>query len=185
MRKSVNIRKVSRTTRYFPYVFSFSEEKGKEQDKGKEEVLRMNAQEMTEQYLEIFRQIHQFSPKKPFSEEVKGEIGVLHYLFLVGKDVTPGEIKETFHIGSGRVADILKCLEKKGLVCREHDPADKRKVLVSLTKKGQDIAYKKKKELRKRQEELISFLGEEDATDMIRIMKRVVEFLKSKSTIKD
>ncbi len=142
----------------------------------------MNAQELTDEYLEVFKQMHQFSPRKPFPEEVKGEIGVMHYLYFEGKNVTPGEIKDVLNIGSGRVADILKCLEKKGLICREHDPADKRKVLVSLTEQGQDLACKKKKELCKRQEALITFLGEKDAAEMIRIMKRVVEFLKSKTT---
>ncbi len=80
-------------------------------------------------------------------DEVKktnqGETGILCWLLKVYPvSICPGDIAEKMRIGTGRVGNALKSLEKKGVIIRTQDKNDKRKVLVSLTKQG----YEKTKE---------------------------------------
>ena len=80
-------------------------------------------------------------------DEVKktnqGETGILCWLFKVYPvSICSGDIAEKMRIGTGRVGNALKSLEKKGVIIRTRDKNDKRKVLVSLTKQG----YEKTKE---------------------------------------
>ncbi len=76
--------------------------------------------------------------KMPFFTAIsEGERGILG---LLGKSypepLSSGDLAEKMFIGTGRVGNALKSLEKKGLICREKDAKDKRKVWVYLTDHG-------------------------------------------------
>ena len=106
----------------------------------------------------------------------KGEIGVLISLTLCEDGLTSGELKEKIGVGSGRISDILRSLESKKLIQRMTDPEDNRRVRVYVTEKGKDFAKEKHDLMKKRLVHLMDFLGEKDAKELIRLMKRIKEY---------
>jgi DNA-binding MarR family transcriptional regulator len=48
------------------------------------------------------------------------------------KDVTPGRLAELTGLTTGAVTGVVDRLEKAGFVRREHDPADRRRVLIRV-----------------------------------------------------
>jgi DNA-binding MarR family transcriptional regulator len=56
-----------------------------------------------------------------------------------GQPMLTGEVAARMHITSGTVTSLLDNLERKGYVARSNDPDDRRRVLVDITKKAQDV----------------------------------------------
>lgn len=50
-----------------------------------------------------------------------------------------GELGAQLHLDSGTLTPLLKRMEKAGLVIRERDSEDERRVLISLTEHGQSL----------------------------------------------
>src|SRR6266478_8567682 len=50
-----------------------------------------------------------------------------------------GDLASTLGMDFGTLSPMLKRIEKKGLVARRRDPADERRVVVSLTAKGESL----------------------------------------------
>jgi DNA-binding MarR family transcriptional regulator len=53
-----------------------------------------------------------------------------------------GELGSQLHLDSGTLTPLLKRMEKSGLVVRERDSEDERRVLISLTQQGRDLESK-------------------------------------------
>jgi len=56
-----------------------------------------------------------------------------------GRPLSPTTISERLLVTTASVTSLLDTLERRGLVARLRDPDDRRKLLVSLTKEGQQI----------------------------------------------
>ena len=69
---------------------------------------------------------------------ITGENGVLCHLHANGGRLSSGELAESMGLTSGRIANILKSLERKGLIQRKRDTKDKRHVIAVLTDHGRD-----------------------------------------------
>ena len=112
----------------------------------------------------------------PRLEKDRGELLVIAYLTEFEDGVTPGILAQFGDVSTARIATVLNSLEKKGYITRSVDPEDRRKVLVHITEEGRAYGQKHKE---KRLQHLITtleYLGEEDALQHIRIMKRLTEF---------
>lgn len=86
-------------------------------------------------------------------------------------EMNPCTLGDSMMISSGTVTHRLDKLEKRGLVSRRPDPADRRGVLVSLTPEGrelQDTAMASHLELEAR---LLSGLTERQRADLARLLK--------------
>lgn len=103
----------------------------------------------------------------------RGENGVLHGLARSSRPLTPSELAEMGHLSSARVANVLRSLEEKGLITREHSQVDRRRVTVSLTEAGRAEDERHKAEFERLASDFLAQLGEEDAHDMLRLLKRV------------
>jgi len=70
------------------------------------------------------------------------DYSVLRVLQLAGPphEMTPGELSETVLRSSGGMTQIVDRLEREGLVERATDRADRRKVVVRLTRNGLQTA---------------------------------------------
>lgn len=69
-----------------------------------------------------------------------GEMAVMRALMLAGGSLTPSELADRAWVSSARIANILRALETKGWVEREHSKTDRRRVHVTVTDKGrQDL----------------------------------------------
>jgi DNA-binding MarR family transcriptional regulator len=53
--------------------------------------------------------------------------------------ITVGALGDRLHLDSGTLTPLLKRLAQLGLVQRDRDPADERRVLISVTKAGEDL----------------------------------------------
>lgn len=67
-----------------------------------------------------------------------GQFMVLEALYHKGP-LSVGEVKESILSTAGTIPVIVANMEKAGLLSRKHDEKDRRKSILSLTKKGRDI----------------------------------------------
>ncbi|MEX2132473.1 MAG: MarR family transcriptional regulator [Pseudohongiellaceae bacterium] len=58
---------------------------------------------------------------------------------LTAKPITAGALAKDVNLSQGTVTDILNRLEHKGLLTRQRDSGDRRRVIVQLTDKAQDL----------------------------------------------
>ena len=79
---------------------------------------------------------------------------------------------------TSRVAAVLGSLEKKGLLERENDAVDRRRVLVSLTQAGEALCEKRKAHFKSKIALLLSMLGD-DAPEFVRLLGRAFEITSS------
>lgn len=120
------------------------------------------------------------SKKTTFNEKVsefsKGQMYMLLYLQKNGV-LFPNELKEEMCVGSGRIGNLLKGLENKGVIYRLKNKDDGRKVEVRLTKKGQDLVNKKREEGKRRLVYIIENLGEEKADTFLDILEEIISII--------
>lgn len=64
-----------------------------------------------------------------------GQYDVLHYLWR-HDNASPGDVSRALALESSAVSGLLDRLEKKGLIARCRDAADRRSVRVGVTKRG-------------------------------------------------
>ncbi|MCM1514792.1 MAG: transcriptional regulator [Anaeroplasma bactoclasticum] len=109
----------------------------------------------------------------------QGEKGILQTLYVYEqtkeKELTPSELSRIQQLSSGRIATTLKTLEKKQLIERNIDRIDKRRSIIQLTEKGREMAEKIIKITVQKFENIVEKLGEQDALEFIRILKRLAE----------
>lgn len=128
---------------------------------------------------ELLCALHNSHKENQIQMTLKGELFVLFILDSRGDKALPGELAEIADVSTARIAAILKSIEKKGLLKREIDAADRRKILVTLTPEGITYCQKKKDEIYAYWKKLMDALGEEDVQNSIRIMKKFLDFTKT------
>ena len=116
--------------------------------------------------------------------KIRGESGVLLYLYHVGRPMYPGELTEKLGLTTGRIANILRVLEESELVMRTPDALDKRRVLVALTPGGERAAERQNQEAVKFHAQLLSRMTPGEARQFLDMLKRMVEILKRSDAIR-
>ena len=106
------------------------------------------------------------------SAAMRGEMAVMRLLDRQNGELTAGEISRLLEMTTSRIAAVLGTLEKKGLIVRQADHADRRRVLVTLTESGTALCRMKRQCMLRRMTRLLAALGEEDAAHFVRLMKR-------------
>lgn len=129
------------------------------------------------EFMEKMYLLRQAKPQKQMGKSMQGECFVLQYVAHRNGSVVPGEIRNIMGISSARIAAALNSLERKGLVNRDIDPSDRRRVLVNLTPKGKETAKIHNRELYEKTVKMLHLLGEEDAREYVRITGRLAELL--------
>lgn len=107
------------------------------------------------------------------AEIAKGELAVLIYLLDENDGASASEISQRFDINTSRVAAILNALSKKEYIERKSDPCDKRRIHVYITSKGRQYGEERRKDILEHVRRMLEQLGEEDAREHIRIMKKI------------
>jgi DNA-binding MarR family transcriptional regulator len=81
---------------------------------------------------------------RPFLEQLG--ITYTQYITLLvlweEDNVSIKELGERLYLDSGTLTPIIKKLEKQGIVTRERDPKDERKIVITLTSKGHELYEK-------------------------------------------
>ena len=134
------------------------------------------AHELFEQFAHLGHGIH-----PDMRNAAHGEMAVIRTIHLAIEQgepaLTPGAIAERSHLSSARTANVLRSLEEKGWVSREHDTNDRRRVIVTLTPAGEAERLRRRREFESQAEAFLSRLGEADTREAIRILKRCNQIL--------
>jgi len=91
------------------------------------------------------------------------------------------EISNFLQITPAAVTHMLNPLEENGLIERLKDPNDRRVVLIGVTPKGLEIAQELMVEVQQTLTSLIDYLGEDDSQKLIDLMKKVIEYVSTKT----
>lgn len=105
----------------------------------------------------------------------KGENLMLAILMKMGGKATPGELMQYTECTAARLTAIAKSLETKGLVSRIQNAEDKRSTIIEMTSEGIARFMLLQKESIERIFNLIEMLGENDAKEFVRLIKRLSE----------
>jgi len=131
--------------------------------------------ELASEFLSKMHALHRARLNKSINEAVQGEGFVLQYIALQSGGVLPGEICHKMGVSTARVAMALNSLEKKGLITRQIDLTDRRKILVSITQEGIVLAEKNYRVAVEAAARMLALLGEHDAMEYVRITGKLVE----------
>ena len=93
-----------------------------------------------------------------------------------GKRVRPGDIAKCGQATPSAVSQTLKSLEEKGLITRQRDKGDSRAVTVHLTENGRAFSARGRELHEQMIDEVLTYLGPEDAEHLVRIVERLVDF---------
>ncbi|MCI1902422.1 MAG: winged helix DNA-binding protein [Bifidobacteriaceae bacterium] len=130
------------------------------------------------EFVHLMPKMHRTDPQKRINESMRGEHFIVQYIQMQGRKVQPSEISTEMEISSARVAAALNGLEKKGLIKREIDPSDRRRILVGLTDEGSERAQEISEHMVDSIRELFASLGLEDSRELVRLIGRVADFMK-------
>ncbi len=137
----------------------------------------MNYTDLAKQLLNDMFQFKAYDHQRKIDESMRGEVFVLLHLLEKNTCILPSEISEEMNISSARVTTILNSLENKGLITREIDKNDRRKIIVNLTNKGRKKAKNNKKIIVSLTSQILEFLGENDSKELVRITHRLIDFV--------
>jgi len=107
------------------------------------------------------------------SKITHGEMFALQIIDIHNSNITPGDISRIAGTTPARIAAELKSLENKGLITREIDSNNRRKIMVKLTPKGKMSADEIRHEATQIAVEMLSRLGECDAREYVRIIGKL------------
>jgi len=102
---------------------------------------------------------------------------ILLYIEL-RQEVLPKDISNAMGVSTARVAVALNELAEKGLITREIDDGDRRRIIVKLTPKGQEFSAEQKQKFIDGIACFFTKLGEHDAKEFVRIMGRIAEIVR-------
>jgi len=129
------------------------------------------------QNMQNTRSAHAANRQKSFQDGVRGEVFVLLCIKEEQGRTIPSRISDVTGVSSARVAMVLNSLEEKGMITREIDVEDRRKIIVRITPKGTDHLEEWQKKHIEDIREILESLGEDDAKELVRIIGRIAEIL--------
>lgn len=132
---------------------------------------------LSDELIEVLRQYYYMKIPLGLENFMQGEMKVLSYIHYTagGGEIATGDIVSALDMTGGRVAGILRSLEKKGFVSRRTDENDRRRIMVSSTPAGSDYVKNGRELLRSRLSAIINAMGGESAENFIRSMEEFVD----------
>lgn len=131
---------------------------------------------LSDELIEVLRQYYYMKIPLGLENFMQGEMKVLSYIHYTagGGEIATGDIVSALDMTGGRVAGILRSLEKKGFISRCTDENDRRRIMVSPTPAGSDYVENGRELLRSRLSAIINAMGSESAENFIRSMEEFV-----------
>ena len=115
-----------------------------------------------EEAVSIIKRLYESRAKSGMAKIDKNNIGmglVLRYLEEVGRPVSAGEISRYMNVSTARVAVLLRTMSEKGLIVKDDDSSDARKIRVTLSENGKEQISKAKAELLELITEIVNKVG--------------------------
>ncbi len=133
-------------------------------------------EELTGQLLQSFQGMHARGHGPKASDRMRGAPMILHFIQSQEGSISPSQISKAMGTSTARITAVLGSLEKKGLIERTMDPGDRRKIQISLTEKGQEHVQKMAHDMIMDMQQLVEYLGEEDARSAIHLLQRLQDW---------
>lgn len=127
---------------------------------------------------ELFARMQKQMPPPPnehVSAVMRGEMAVIRRLSDEAEPISAGDISRDLHMSTPRIAAVLNSLQKKELIRRSADLADRRRVLVSLTERGKQAHEEKKNHIVENLHRLLEAMGETDAQEFVRLVGKAMD----------
>ncbi|MCP9619004.1 MarR family transcriptional regulator [Nocardia otitidiscaviarum] len=104
-------------------------------------------------------------------------------LLGLGEDpvYTQAALAKRINADKTRIIAVLDDLQRRGLITRTPDPADRRARLLSLTPEGRAIRDRAQREIQEREERLLSQLTPADRTAFLRALQRLSDAVRDQS----
>ena len=120
------------------------------------------------------RKMDMLSSRKEFS----GSQGrALHFLLAQTEDVFQNDIEEEYSLRPSTATELLKQMEKNGLILREPVPYDNRLKKIVLTDKALTYRQQVVDDLTDLEEKLIEGISEEDLNIFFRVIEKMMDNL--------
>lgn len=129
------------------------------------------------EFIEALLQLYISNQASSIAEMLEGEHAVLSYILKEKQDVTPTNISLKLCITKSRVTAILNSLHEKELVLLKRKSDDRRKIIVSLTEKGEEAIVSKLIVLDNKILKLIEELGVEKSITLIEILNDINQII--------
>lgn len=107
----------------------------------------------------------------------QGQKRIIRYLQEHPEGAYPSDLAANCSVGSGRIGNVLKELERKGILKRDKDPHDKRKTITKLTKKGIAYSNMMRNLFINRFERLFDLYGEEKFDEYLSLSEKLIDNL--------
>ena len=135
----------------------------------------MTYRKLATELLQKMRTLHKTRPHQDINPSLRGEMFILCYIASHNVAVLPSDISRKMNASSAQIAAALNNLENKGLITRQIDTDDRRKILVEITQKGNDLAQKRQRLALDVIEKMLKLLGEHDAQEYVRITGKLAD----------
>lgn len=142
--------------------------------------VEQSIEELKQRLFEATRRVRKSRSHRPLPEGITPAEGFvlmsISQLMSDGKRVRSGDIAKRGHNTPSATSQALRSLEEKGFITRHRDEGDSRGVTVRLTELGWKYEQMNRRMHDRRLEELLGFLGEDDAREFARIAERLSDF---------
>ncbi len=86
-------------------------------------------------------------------------------------------LSKTLKLAPPTVTPMINSLEENGFIVRVGSKEDRRVVFIQLTDQGHSFLAEKEKQFKSNIHALIDYLGEEDAKELIRLVRKTADYL--------
>lgn len=134
-------------------------------------------EELSDKLIDVLRQYYYLKSPLGLESFLQGEMKVLSYIHYAshGGEITAGDIVSGLDMTGGRIAGILRSLEKKGYILRRTDENDRRRIMISPTPSGSDYVERGRAMLKSRLCGIIGIMGMDSAEDFIHSMNEFLD----------
>ncbi|MGG2065078.1 winged helix DNA-binding protein [Bacillus sp. S14(2024)] len=129
----------------------------------------MEDKDLVNEYLNLL--MNMFGTFKLLSEKSAEfthiEQHVVEYVSQQGKPVNLKTISQNLNIPKQQLSVTVRNLEKDGYITKKQDDLDKRAILISLTKKAEDVQHERWKQIYNNFTDNLEKLSDEDRRDLL------------------
>ena len=122
----------------------------------------------------------EFGKKSGLTDLTMPEYALMRQFALDNNTTDLTSVREYLAVTKASVSQMLASLEKRGLLVRQIDPANRRNLIVTLTPVGIERLRKKEFQVERRLQELLTELGRTNALQFIMLINNMNTILSSK-----
>ena len=124
----------------------------------------------------LFRQMIAFAARRGIDELTVMHGWILGFLCdNPDRDIFQKDIEVEFSIGRSTVTGILQLMEKKGFICRQSVPHDRRLKKLVLTEKGRTIHTETLLDIDYMEDHIRTGISDEDMETFFRVIRKIRE----------